>query len=306
MNRYLTLLILGAIIGVISIIFIVAYILIKDKKKTIGFDRHMKDSEIIKRLLKYARPYALNFVAVGVLMLFSIAYDIVSPLLVGYIEEMIKGTFEQARLFALVAVYAGILILSLVSSYFQSIILQITGQKIVSGLRQDVFGHIESLSHEQLNNTHVGTLVTRVANDTNGISHMFTNIVVNLVKNVFVILGVLTAMLCLNYMLTLMVLCFVPFIVLFTIIFRKFCTAFATYVIFHNHSSFLVLVFAENALPQIAEHFVLSKFKVLSKCCQHDVSEVENPCKIKAFCTFGIIPTQWCQQASASDPSGRG
>ncbi|MBQ8343954.1 MAG: ABC transporter ATP-binding protein, partial [Clostridia bacterium] len=59
-------------------------------------------------------------------------------------------------------------------------------------------------------------------NDTNAISMMFTNIVVNLVKNTFIIIGVLVAMLCLNYMLTLMVLCFVPFIVLFTIIFRKF------------------------------------------------------------------------------------
>lgn len=222
MNKYLPLLILGAIIGVISIVFIVAYALIKDKKKTIGFDRHMKDGEIIKRLLKYARPFTLNFIAVGVLMLFSIAYDIISPLLVGYIEEMIKNDFDESRLFALVAVYASILIVSLISSYFQAIILQITGQKIVSRLREDLFTHIESLSHDQLNNTHVGTLVTRVANDTNGISHMFTNIVVNLVKNVFVILGVLTAMLCLNYALTLMVLCFMPFVVLFTIIFRKF------------------------------------------------------------------------------------
>ena len=222
MNEYFPLLVIGAIIGVISAVFILAYALIKDKKKTIGFDRYMKDSELIKRLLRYARPFALNFVLVGVLMLFSISYDIIAPLLVGYIEEMIKADFEVNKLFIMVAVYASILIVSLVSSYFQAIILQITGQKIVSRLREDLFSHIESLSHEQLNNTHVGTLVTRVVNDTNGISHMFTNIVVNLVKNVFVILGVLVAMLCLNYMLTLMVLCFIPFVVLFTIIFRKF------------------------------------------------------------------------------------
>ena len=222
MHEYFPLLVVGAIIGVISVIFIVAYALIKDKKKVIGFDRYMKDSELIKRLLRYARPFIGNFILVLVLMLFSIAYDIVAPLLVGYIEEMIKADFELKKLFTMVIVYASILVVSLVSSYFQAIILQITGQKIVSKLREDLFSHIESLSHEQLNNTHVGTLVTRVANDTNGISHMFTNIVVNLVKNVFVILGVLVAMLCLNYMLTLMVLCFIPFVVLFTIIFRKF------------------------------------------------------------------------------------
>ena len=70
--------------------------------------------------------------------------------------------------------------------------------------RQDLFTHIESLSHEQLNEIPVGKLVTRVTNDTNAISMMFTNLLVNLAKNAFVILGILVAMLCLNYALTLM------------------------------------------------------------------------------------------------------
>jgi ATP-binding cassette subfamily B protein len=118
--------------------------------------------------------------------------------------------------------YAGILIVTLVCSYVQALILQKIGQKIVSNIRLDLFEHIEKLSHEQLNHIPVGKLVTRVTNDTNGVSMMFTNIIVNLVKNCFVVLGVLVAMLCLNYMLTLMVLCFVPFIVFFTVIFRKF------------------------------------------------------------------------------------
>ena len=222
MKEYYPLLVIGAIIGVISVIFIVAYGLIKDKKNTIGFDRNMKDGELVKRLLKYARPYVFNFVTVLLLMIFSISYDIIAPLLVGYIEGMIKADFELRRLFILVGVYASILIISLVSTYFQAIILQKTGQKIVSSIREDVFKHIEELSHEQLNNIPTGTLVTRTVNDTNAISHMFTHLIVNLIKNVFVVLGVLIAMLCLNYMLTLMVLSFIPFVVLFTVIFRKF------------------------------------------------------------------------------------
>ena len=60
-------------------------------------------------------------------------------------------------------------------------------------------------------------LVTRVTNDTNAISMMFTNLLVSLTKNAFVIVGILIAMICLNYELTLMVLCFVPFIVIFTV-----------------------------------------------------------------------------------------
>ena len=223
MRESYPLLIVGAVVGTFALIFLLAYLLMKNKKEAIGFDRRMKDSEIIKRLFRYVAPHKKAFAAVFFLMLFSIAYDIVSPLLIGAIEEMIKvAGFPLSKLFGFVAIYASILIVSLVCSYFQAIILQKTGQKIISALRQDLFVHIESLSHNQLNSIPVGKLVTRVTNDTGAISVMFTNILVNLVKNSFIVIGVLAAMLILNYELTLMVLCFVPFVILFTVIFRKF------------------------------------------------------------------------------------
>ena len=222
MNEYLPILIVGAIIGLFAVFFIAAYALEKNKKESMGFERHMDDREIVKRLLRYAAPYKKQFILVFLVMLLSIGYDIVSPLLVGHIEETVKGQFELSYLFSVVAVYAGILIVSLICTYVQAMILQKTGQKILSAIRQDVFTHIESLSHEQLNSLPVGKLVTRVSNDPNAISYMFTNILVTMAKNVMVIFGVLGAMLLLNYALTLMVLCFVPFVVLFTVLFRKF------------------------------------------------------------------------------------
>lgn len=222
MREYYPLLLVGAIIGVFSICFTLAYVFMKNKKEAIGFDRNMKDGEIIRRLIKYARPYVKSFLFVCVLMLLSIAYSLISPLMVGRMEEMVKADFEVSSLLTMVAIYAGILIVSLVCTYFQAMILQKTGQKILSNLREDVFVHIESLSHEQLNLIPVGKLVTRVTNDTNAISMMFTNILVNLLNNFLVLFGVLAAMLLLNYELTLMVLCFLPFILLFTVIFRKF------------------------------------------------------------------------------------
>lgn len=222
MAEYRPLLIAGAIIGVFAIGFLVVFLLEKDKKESMGFERNMSDREIIRRLLRYALPYKKNFLIVFLVMLFSIVYDLASPLLVGHIEETVKDTFELPYLFSIVAVYAGILVVSMICTYIQAMMLQKTGQKILSAMRQDIFTHIESLSHEQLNNIPVGKLVTRVANDPNAISYMFTNILVTLVKNVMVIFGVLGAMLTLNYALTLMVLCFVPFVLLFTVIFRKF------------------------------------------------------------------------------------
>ena len=222
MREYLPLLIVGAIIGTFAVAFIVAFATMKNKKEAIGFDRNMPDGEIARRLLRYAKPYWKEFVLVFVVMVLSIAYDILSPLIIGNIEEMVKGKFELSQLYRMVAVYGGILLVSLVCTYTQAIILQKTGQKILSELREDIFVHIESLSQDQLNNIPVGKLVTRVCNDTNAISQMFTNILVTMLKNCMVLIGVLGAMLVLNYALTLMVLCFVPFVVLFTFIFRKF------------------------------------------------------------------------------------
>ena len=222
MREYLPILIVGAIIGAFTLLFIVLYALEKNKKESMGFDRHMSDGEIIRRLLAYTKPYWKQFILVLIVMLFSIVYDLVSPLLVGHIEETVKNDFELSYLVTCVLVYSGILIVSMVCTYFQAIILQKTGQKILSSLREDLFVHIEGLAHEQLNAIPVGKLVTRVTNDTNAISYMFTNILVTLAKNTMVIFGVLGAMLVLNYALTLMVLCFVPFVVIFTVIFQKF------------------------------------------------------------------------------------
>ena len=216
------LLLVGAVIGVVTALLVFAYASVKDKKGSMGFERNMADGEIVRRLVRYAKPYGGKFIIVGFLVFFSISYDIASPLIVGYIEELVVGDFTLDHLFASVAVYAGVLVFSMLSTYFQAVILQKVGQRIISDLREDLFTHIESLAHEQLNEIPVGKLVTRVTNDTNAISMMFTNLLVNLTKNAFVILGILVAMLCLNYELTLMVLCFVPFIVIFTVIFRKF------------------------------------------------------------------------------------
>ena len=222
MREYLPLLIVCAVIGVFTILFLAAYAVLKRKNKAETSERHMSDSEIIRRLLRYAKPYKKDFVLVFLIMLVSIAYDVVSPLLVADIQGTIKQSFALSRLYSLVAVYAGILAVSMVCTYFQAMILQKTGQKILSQIRLDTFTHIEQLSHAQLNQIPVGKLVTRVTNDPNSISYLFTNILVTLAKNSLVIIGVLAAMLILNYALTLMVLCFVPFLVIFTIIFQKF------------------------------------------------------------------------------------
>lgn len=222
MREYMPLIVAGAIICAFALAFILAYFALCRRVKQPENERDMTDRELIARLLRYIRPYTKEFILVFAIMAVSIVYDVVSPTLVGKIQGLIKGSFQLPELYRLVLIYAGILAVSMVCTYFQAMILQRVGQKVLSQLRQDTFIRIESLSHEQLNQMPVGRLVTRVTNDPNSISYLFTNILVTLLKNSMVIIGVLAAMMMLNYALTLMVLAFVPFLVLFTVVFQRF------------------------------------------------------------------------------------
>ena len=147
MREFFPLLVTGGVIGFVALLLFIAYLTIRGQKEAIGFDRNMKDGEIVKRLIKYAKPHWKSFLLILLIMIFSVAYDVISPLIVGHIEQLIVDDFPMSKLLAAVAVYAGILVVSLVCSYFQAILLQKIGQKILSKIREDLFVHIESLFH---------------------------------------------------------------------------------------------------------------------------------------------------------------
>ena len=216
MAEYLPILIVAGVMLVFAVAFVIAAVLM-GKEKAAKQERFMKDSELIRRLLPYAKPYWKSFLLAFVITMVSLTYDLLSPYMIGSIEELVKEAgFTMPSLISRVVVYAGILIIAMICTYFQSIILQKTGQKILSGVRLSVFSHIQQLQIP------TGKLVTRVTNDTNAISMMFTNVLVNMTKQVLVLVGVLVAMFLLNPGLTLVMLIFVPFVLLYTVLFRRF------------------------------------------------------------------------------------
>ena len=106
------LLIIGSILGVLSTIFLVAYLSIKNKKEVLGFDRNMKDSYIMKRLLYYAKPHYKSFIIVFLLMVFCVSSDILLPLITGSITDILgEEYFEYFDILKLVLVYVVILLI---------------------------------------------------------------------------------------------------------------------------------------------------------------------------------------------------
>ncbi|MCT4542447.1 MAG: ABC transporter ATP-binding protein/permease [Vallitalea sp.] len=117
-------------------------------------------------------------------------------------------------------IFVLVLIVGLVISYFQTILLHYTGQKIIYNIRDEVFTHIQGLSIKFFNNNPVGKLITRVTNDTETLNEMYTSVIVNSVKSILMIVGISIMMFILDWRLTLVVFLVIPLILIATLLFR--------------------------------------------------------------------------------------
>ena len=188
--------------------------------------RTYKDSVIIGRLLKYARPVIWYFV----LALFLTAILVAVDMLPAFLQGELIGTLQDSSIsnadkmnFAvmLLIIYLVVIITSAVLNFFNTMMLQKAGQKVVLNVRRDVFVKIEGLAIAQINATPVGKLVTRVTSDVNMINELYTNVIVNLIRYVLTIIFVLVMMISISPMLTLYVLTIVPILIVMTFVFKN-------------------------------------------------------------------------------------
>ncbi|MFA5525705.1 MAG: ABC transporter ATP-binding protein [Acholeplasmataceae bacterium] len=192
--------------------------------------RERSDKEVIKRLLSYAKPYKREFFWIIIMMIISLGIQLLPPLLIGLTIDTVSNdaltSSEKIQFMIYLSIFfIVVLLIANVMSYFQGILLQKVGQKTVVSLRDEVFNHIEHLSIGQINEVPVGKLVTRVINDTNTISEMYTNVLVNLIKNVLYLFAILIVIFIINWKISLFVVMVVPLVFLATVIFRKYSRA---------------------------------------------------------------------------------
>ncbi|NLN51166.1 MAG: ABC transporter ATP-binding protein [Acholeplasmataceae bacterium] len=187
--------------------------------------RQQSDSKIFKRLLEYAGPYKKNFIVSMIFILFDVALSSVSPMLIGlavWIVRTNKPVNEKVVYLILVLIVFLISIGVMITMvYFQNILLQSAGQKIVKDLRKEVFEHIERLSLGQFYKVPIGKMVTRVTNDTSTLSEMYTSVIVNLIRNTLMMIVQFTIMLVINVKVTLIMGITLPFVGILTFGYRR-------------------------------------------------------------------------------------
>ncbi len=185
-------------------------------------DKKIPLSTIFKRTFVYIKPEWLSFVIALLLLLANVFLDLYLPIVLqGIIDNLQSNKLDLTYILSNSAIYLVISVTSMILIYFESMILQKAGQRIVLKLRMDVFTHITNMSLNQFTEMPVGSLVTRVANYTQSMSDLFTNLLVNVLKNVLYIIGVYAFMLYINVTLSLFTLIPVVIIAITSFLFSK-------------------------------------------------------------------------------------
>lgn len=176
-----------------------------------------------KRLYKYAM-YFKRPIYLGLFFLTAAVFaDLAGPFIAKKIidEHMIMGEINVEPIAWLLCIYLFLAIATAVLRYFMYIYLQIGANRVVQKLRQDVFGHIQTLPIQYFDNLPAGKIVARVTNDTEALRNLYVQVLANFATSFISIAGVYIALFILNWKMALLALLMIPIIYLWMILYRK-------------------------------------------------------------------------------------
>ncbi len=175
----------------------------------------------MRRFFSYYTPYKMLFfvdffcaVLVGLL-------ELAFPLIVNlFIDELLpSGNWQWIILAA-----AGLLLIYAFNTFMQFIVTywgHMLGTNIERDIRNDLYGHIQRLSHRFFDNTKTGKLLTRLTNDLMNVGEMAHHGPEDLFIAVMTLLGAFGIMLSIHAELAVISFIIVPFILIIAIYFNK-------------------------------------------------------------------------------------
>ena len=175
---------------------------------------------VLKRLMSYLKPYGLlTFLALSFLLATTVIKSVI-PLVASHFIDQYLSNLNQLAVTVLLAYY-GLYILQTLVQYVGNLLFARVSYSIVRDIRSDAFANMEKLGMSYFDKTPAGSIVSRLTNDTETISDMFSGILSSFISAVFIFLTTLYTMLVLDFRLTALVLLFLPLIFLLVNLYRK-------------------------------------------------------------------------------------
>ncbi|HSH13090.1 MAG TPA: ABC transporter ATP-binding protein, partial [Desulfurivibrionaceae bacterium] len=185
------------------------------------------DLRLWQRISAYTLPHWPSVLGAILLSLAITACSLALP----YLVRLAVDSFITAPQLAPAARLAGVAQLSglflvlvavgFIANFFQVVVLEWAGQRIMHTLRQDLFRHLVSLANPFFNRNPVGKLVTRLTNDVQNMYEMFSTVIVSLFNDIARLAAILVILLLMNWRLALLMLVLVPVIIFNTMLFSR-------------------------------------------------------------------------------------
>ena len=182
--------------------------------------RKAYDGVLMRRLLRYLKPYRWQVVPAVALLVSLAAMQIVGPWLVQIaLDEAVPAA--NGRLVALLAVaYMASAVVAFGLEYGQMLVTTWLGQSVMRDLRREIFAHLQRLDLGFYDRNPVGRLMTRITSDVETLNNLFSSGVVAIFGDLVTLLFVVSAMLVMDWRLALVTFSVLPFVAWAAIVFR--------------------------------------------------------------------------------------
>jgi ATP-binding cassette subfamily B protein len=188
------------------------------------------DWQIARRLLRYLKPYQRPLVPALLLTLVLNALNVSRPKFFQFAIDWNIVPAKEGHL-PLAQAATGLLWLALVLllvqflvfvfSYFQSVLLNTVGQRVMYDLRSELYQKLQRQEVAYFDRQPVGRIMTRLTSDVDALNELFTSGIIDVLGDVVMIFVIIGIMLTMDWKLTLVTLVTVPLLVAATSWFRK-------------------------------------------------------------------------------------
>ena len=169
------------------------------------------DWPLMKRILRYLSPYR-KWVALAVCLLLGVSFlQLAGPFLTKIVIDDYIRVSHYEGLDKIAGIYFLVLSLTFCFQYFQTLLMQYTGQKVMMDLRQQVFAHLHEMPFSFFDRNPIGKMITRAVNDVEVLNEMLTSGLILVFSDLFTLVGITIMLFYLDWRLTLIVfIIFVP------------------------------------------------------------------------------------------------
>lgn len=179
------------------------------------------DLPILKRVFRYAKPYAGYFYLTLFLTVFLAIITPLRPWLIQYTFDNYILLPDKQGLLMMTLLLIGLVFIEAIANFFYIFLANFLGQSVIKDLRIEVFSHINQFRLKYFDNTPIGTLVTRVVSDIETIAEIFSQGLLVIIGDLLKLIVAISFMFYVDWRLTLISLSTIPILLVATYIFKN-------------------------------------------------------------------------------------